>query len=194
MELVCPSRSKKYNSYKGPEGETAPNLIERNFQAEKPLEKCTTDISEFKVLGKKLYLSPALDMFNGEILSYSIGESPSKQLVLDMLELAFPSDSPYTQLTFHSDQGWQYRTPHYRRDLAKRGITQSMSRKGNCLDNAMMESFFGTLKSEFFYLKTFDSVDQFLTELDEYIRYYNDERIKTRLGTSPVQYRLLHSA
>ena len=96
------------------------------------------------------------------------------------------SDKPM----MHSDQGWHYQIPAYRALLAQKGITQSMSRKGNCLDNAAMESFFGTLKSEFFYLNKFQSVDELQAGLDNYIHYYNHERIKLKLkGLSPVQYR-----
>lgn len=184
-------RIKKYRSYRGDVGKTAPNLIERNFYASKPLQKWTTDITEFALLGKKVYLSPIFDMFNGEIISYSISLSPNLRQVMDMLEKAFAKIPDNTNLIFHSDQGWQYRHAEYRGMLKKKGIRQSMSRKGNCLDNAIMENFFGLLKSEFFYLKNFETIEEFITELEEYIYYYNNKRIKSKLkGLSPVQYRL----
>jgi transposase InsO family protein len=172
----------------------AENVLNREFTAEKPNEKWTTDITEFSLFGRKLYLSPILDMYNGEIISYSISERPVLGQVLDMLDKAFDKTVSTEGLILHSDQGWQYQHKQYQAKLSAKGVVQSMSRKGNCLDNAVMENFFGLLKSELLYLKTFYDYNEFVTELEEYIRYYNNRRIKSKLkGLSPVQYRIQSS-
>jgi putative transposase len=190
LGLKCIVRMKKYRSYKGKVGKTAPNILDRNFKAENPKEKWVTDITEFKLFGEKLYLSPILDLFNGEIIAYTIDSRPKYSLVKTMLDQAFERLSDGDNLLIHSDQGWHYRMPQYRHALKERNITQSMSRKGNCYDNAVMENFFGILKSEFLYNQEFDSVEDFKKELASYIEYYNHKRIKTKLkGLSPVQYR-----
>ena len=191
LGLKCQVRIKKYRSYKGEIGKVAPNLIDRNFHADVPNEKWTTDITEFSLFGRKLYLSPILDMFNGEIVSYNISESPRLEQVLDMLDKAFKRIPDNTGLILHSDQGWQYQHKKYQHRLEEKGIRQSMSRKGNCLDNAVMENFFGLLKSELLYLREFESFEEFREELEKYIYYYNYQRIKGKLkGLSPVQYRI----
>lgn len=191
LQLKCMVRIKKYRSYKGEVGKTAPNLIKRDFKADKPNQKWTTDITEFALFGTKLYLSPILDMYNGEIVSYNISERPVLAQVIDMLDKAFKKVPDNTNLVFHSDQGWQYQHKQYQKKLKEKGMQQSMSRKGNCLDNAVMENFFGLLKSELFYLGKFDSLEEFRVELEKYIDYYNNKRIKSKLkGLSPVQYRI----
>lgn len=139
LGLKCMVRIKKYRSYKGQVGKIAPNLIQRNFKADAPNKKWTTDITEFSLFGKKLYLSPILDMYNGEIISYNISEHPVLNQVLDMLDQAFLKIPDDTNLIFHSDQGWQYQHKQYQKRLQEKGIRQSMSRKGNCLDNSVME-------------------------------------------------------
>ena len=158
LGLKCQVRIKRYRSYKGEIGKVAPNLIDRNFHADAPNQKWTTDITEFSLFGKKLYLSPILDMFNGEIVSYNISERPHLGQVMDMLDKAFEKIPDNTGLIFHSDQGWQYQHKRYQQRLKEQGIRQSMSRKGNCLDNAVMENFFGLLKSELLYLREFDNI------------------------------------
>ena len=191
LGLKCLVRMKKYKSYKGSVGEIADNILDRQFTAEAPNEKWTTDISEIKLFGEKLYLSPVLDMFNGEIITYTIGSRPTFSLVSDMLEKALERLPEDHQLLMHSDQGWHYQMKHYRHTLESRGIVQSMSRKGNCYDNSVMENFFGIMKSEFLYLKEFESIEQFKIELDKYIDYYNTKRIKAKLkGMSPIKYRI----
>ncbi|RMT18440.1 ISPsy8, transposase OrfB [Pseudomonas amygdali pv. mori] len=183
-------RPKKYRSYKGVIGTIAPNLLERNFSAQRPNQKWVTDVTEFKVGNRKLYLSPVMDLYNGEIVAYEVSTRPSFELVTSMLDKALQQLQDEPKLVMHSDQGWQYQHAQYRHKLSVRGVKQSMSRKGNCLDNAAMESFFGTLKSEFFYLKQFESIDELKAGLDEYIHYYNHDRIKLKLnGQSPVKYR-----
>ena len=191
LKLKCQVRIKKYRSYRGEIGKVAPNLIDRDFKATAPNQKWTTDITEFSLCGTKLYLSPVLDMYNGEIISYNISERPHLGQVMHMLDEAFAKIPNGTNLIFHSDQGWQYQHKMYQGRLKEKGIRQSMSRKGNCLDNAVMENFFGILKSELLYLREFKDIDEFRNELEKYIYYYNNFRIKGKLkGLSPVQYRI----
>ena len=183
-------RLKKYKSYKGEQGKIAPNILERNFKATAPNQKWATDITEFNVAGKKLYLSPIIDLFNQEIISYELTERPVFNQVVMMLKKAFKKIPDNTNLTLHSDQGWQYQMKKYQCILKEKGITQSMSRKGNCLDNAVIENFFGTLKSELFYIKKFKTIKELKREIEQYIRYYNNVRIKSNLNKmSPIQYR-----
>jgi putative transposase len=183
-------RVKKYKSYKGEQGKIAPNILERKFKATAPNQKWATDITEFNVSGNKLYLSPIIDLFNQEIISYELTERPIFNQVLMMLKKAFKKIPNNTNLILHSDQGWQYQMKQYQRLLKEKGINQSMSRKGNCLDNAIIENFFGILKSELFYLKKYNSIDQLKNEIDEYIKYYNNDRSKSNLNKmSPIKYR-----
>lgn len=180
----------KYNSYKGDVGRIAPNLLERDFKADKPNQKWVTDVTEFALFGIKLYLSPIIDLYNGEVISYNLSRHPNHAQTTDMLEKAFAKISDNTNLILHSDQGWQYQHKRYQKMLADKGIRQSMSRKGNCLDNACAENFFGLLKTELLYLQEFMSVEHFISELTEYIEWYNNKRIKLKLdGLSPVDYR-----
>jgi len=191
LGLTSIVRMKKYRSYKGTVGKVAPNLLNRNFSATKPNEKWTTDITEFKLFGEKLYLSPMLDLFNGEIITYTLESRPVYALVSNMLEQAFEQLHDGNSLLIHSDQGWHYQMNQYRQALSSRGITQSMSRKGNCYDNSVMENFFGILKSEFLYTQQFENMEHFKQELEQYISYYNYKRIKVKLkGMSPIQYRV----
>lgn len=194
LHLKCMVRIKKYRSYKGEIGKIAPNILKRDFRATAPNQKWTTDITEFALFGRKLYLSPILDMYNGEIVSYEISDRPVLEQVLNMLDKAFCRIPDDTDLVFHSDQGWQYQHKTYQKRLKDKGIRQSMSRKGNCLDNSVMENFFGLLKSELLYLQEFSSIEEFRIELEKYIDYYNNKRIKAKLkGLSPVMYRIQSS-
>lgn len=191
LNLKCMVRHKKYKSYRGESGKIAPNVLQRNFRAAKPNQKWATDITEFALLGTKVYLSPVLDMYNGEIISYEISEKPELKQVLNMIDKAFLKIPDNPGLILHSDQGWQYQHKTYQKRLKDKGITQSMSRKGNCLDNSVMENFFGLLKSELFYLRKFSSIEEFKIELASYIDYYNNKRIKAKLkGLSPVDFRI----
>jgi putative transposase len=190
LKLKSLVKPKKYQSYRGQVGTVAPNVLQRKFTATGPNQKWVTDVTEFKVAGEKLYLSPVLDLYNGEIISYSIAKRPRFEMVKSMLKKAFKRLKEHERPLLHSDQGWQYQMRVYQKMLADRKIIQSMSRKGNCLDNAVMENFFGILKSECFYLQKFSNVDDLAKELDQYIHYYNHKRIKQKLkGLSPVQYR-----
>lgn len=188
--LKCLVRIKKYRSYRGNVGKIAPNILERNFTTLAINKKWVTDITEFALFGQKRYLSPILDLYNGEIISYTISAHPNLLLVTSMLQKALKNISNGADLILHSDQGWHYQHAAYQKLLKGKGIAQSMSRKGNCLDNATMENFFGLLKSELLYLQKFSSIEEFEKELESYIFYYNNFRIKQKLkGLSPVQYR-----
>lgn len=178
-KIKCTVRIKKYRSYKGEVGKVAPNLLERDFSTSAPNEKWVTDVTEFSLFGRKLYLSPILDLHSSDIVSYTISDRPVLSMVMDMAQRAL-----------HSDQGWRYQHKQYQKLLKDHGIKQSMNRKGNCLDNAVIENFFGLLKSELLYLKEFDSLEQFKAELIEYLDYYNNHRIKAKLkGLPPAAHR-----
>ncbi len=188
--LKCMVRMKKYRSYKGNVGKIAPNVLNRDFSAEKMNQKWVTDVTEFHLFGEKRYLSPVLDLCNGEIIAYTVMKRPVYKLVGDMLDHAIERLQPGDQVTLHSDQGWHYQMKQYQKTLEQHQITQSMSRKGNCLDNAVMENFFGLLKSELLYLQKFDSIEHFEQELADYIYYYNHKRMKEKLkDLSPIEYR-----
>ena len=190
LGLICHVRAKKYRSYKGKVGRKAPNLLQRDFKAERPNQKWVTDVTEFSLFGQKVYLSPIIDLYSRDVVSYTISDRPVLNMVTTMLEKAFSKIPDGTELILHSDQGWQYQHKQYQRMLKKKGIRQSMSRKGNCLDNAVVENFFGLLKSELLYLQDFQSMEHFKRELIEYIDYYNNRRIKTKLkGLSPALHR-----
>jgi len=193
MSLKAKRKNQRYRSYKGDVGKVAPNVINRDFSADAPDQKWTTDVTQVKIKDRKLFLSPILDMFNGEIISYQISSIPNMKMVLTMLKKALNKKEDLSGLILHSDQGWQYQQQRYQDALKQRGIIQSMSRKGNCLDNSMMENFFGVMKSELLYLQDWESIDEFKKELRAYIKYYNNDRIKLRLkGKSPVKYRTLY--
>ena len=190
LGLVCRVRMKKYRSYKGEQGKVADNELNREFRAEKPNQKWVTDVTEFRLFGQKVYLSPILDLYSGDIVTYTISDSPNLLMVTAMLEQAFQKIPDNTGLLLHSDQGWHYQHKQYRKMLEEKGVKQSMSRKGNCYDNSVMENFFGHLKSELLYLQEFDSVEHFKAELIDYIDYYNNRRIKARLkGLPPALHR-----
>jgi len=185
-------KTRKYSSYKGTIGRVADNKINRNFKV--------ADTTEFKYLEKdksgnyqvkKLYLNPYLDMYNGEIISYEISKQPTLKPIIKALDKAIDVTSINKgERVFHSDQGWAYQVKQYTLRLEAHGITQSMSRKGNCLDNSPMENFFGILKQEIYYGKKFYSYEELKETIEEYIEYYNKDRIKEKLGyLSPVEYR-----
>lgn len=190
LKLKSLVRIKKYRSYRGETGRIAPNVLNRAFKTDKPATKWATDVSEFKVGDKKLYLSPIIDLFNGEVISYKLSERANFKLVWDMLRTAAAKLKHGQAPMLHSDQGWQYQMKQYQKHLQRYNITQSMSRKGNVLDNAIIENFFGTIKAELFYLKKYQSIEELKADIKNYIRYYNFSRIRLNLnGMSPVQYR-----
>ena len=194
-------KSRKYSSYKGKVGKVAKNRIRRRFYTTVPHQKITTDTTEFKyyeikdgqkLVTRKLYLDTFMDMFNGEILSFSVGKHPDANNIQKALNEAIDitSDCKFRR-TFHSDQGWAYQMKSYVKRLKEARIFQSMSRKGNCLDNSVMENFFGILKQEIYYGNTFYSYDELRKEIENFIEYYNEKRIKEKLGfKSPVEFRL----
>ena len=191
LQLVCKVRRKKRcNSYRGEQGRVAQNLLNREFDADAPNQKWVTDVTEFSVDGRKLYLSPVMDLFDRQIISYSVGISPNLELTNASLREALGCLEHGQQPLVHSDQGFQYQHASWRALLEGVGAVQSMSRKANCYDNAVMENFFGHLKEELFHRVRFISTDALTAALHEYIRWYNTERISTKLeGLSPVQYR-----
>lgn len=192
LGVKCMIRRKKYRSYRGNQGKIAPDLLKRDFSAEQPNQKWVTDVTEFAVAGEKLYLSPILDLYNSEIICYELHTRPNYELVGKMLKTAFKTHSNTEGLLLHSDQGWHYQMKSFQRELNQKGVLQSMSRKGNCLDNAVMENFFGILKSELFYTKKYTTIEELKKDIKDYIKYYNNDRIKLKLnGKSPVQYRAL---
>ena len=190
LGLICRARMKKYRSYKGNVGKIAPNLLNRDFHADKPNQKWVTDVTEFSLFGEKLYLSTILDLHSSNLVSYTISDRPVLSMVTTMLDKAFAKIPDGTDLILHSDQRWQYQHKQYQRMLREKGIRQSMSRKGNCPDNAVIENFFGLLKSELLYLQEFQSMEHFKQELVEYLDYYNNRRIKAKLkGLPPAIHR-----
>jgi len=190
LSLKALIRAKKYRSWKGEVGKIAPNVLQRDFNSQKIREKWVTDVTEFSIEGEKLYLSPILDLFNGEVIAYNMSERPSMDLINGMLEKALSTLGANDSPILHSDQGWQYQMRSYQTKLKSHGIVQSMSRKGNCLDNAVVESFFGTLKEECFYLNNYKNIRELKQEIEAYIHYYNNERVSLKLkGLSPVEYR-----
>ena len=187
MSLKGKRPKEKYHSYKGDVGKIADNLINRDFTAAAPLQKWTTDVSQFNLPWGKCYLSPILDMYTNEIISYDLSLHPTLDQVTRMLKKAFRKFPHVQGLIFHSDQGWQYQHAKYRQLLAEKGIIQSMSRKGNCYDNCIMETFFGRLKNEMFYgnEKTFASFQDFKKAINKYIDYYNNSRIQFKTKWMP---------
>jgi putative transposase len=185
-------KTRKYSSYKGRIGKVAKNLINRRFHTHVPYQKLTTDITEFKCSDGKLYLNPIMDMFNGEILSFGIDRHPNLALAINPLEevLERVKNSRY-RTTIHSDQGWHYQHTKWVKTLKENKVFQSMSRKGNCLDNSPMENFFGLLKQEMYHGEALCTFEELKNKIERYIGYYNNKRIKQKLaGMSPVQYRI----
>ncbi len=189
-------KSRKYNSYKGHVGRIAENKLHRRFSSTVPHQKITTDTTEFKYydngIQKKCYLNPFLDLFNNEVISYELSKAPTYQAISTALNQALyiTSDCPYRRI-FHSDQGWAYQMKSYAQELKNKKVIQSMSRKGNCLDNSVMENFFGLLKQEAYYGRIFNSFEELKQTITEWITYYNTRRIKKKLNwMSPIQFRL----
>lgn len=182
-------KRRKYRSYQGNVGKIAQNLLQRHFHATAPNQKWVTDVSEFQCAEGKLYLSPIKDLFNGEIIAYDLAKHPNFTQITRMMKQAVARLDGAKPI-LHSDQGRQYQMAGYQDILKRNGIVQSMSRKGNCLDNSAMESFFGRLKTECYFGKRFETFEQLEQTIHAYIHYYNNERIQVKLkGLSPVQYR-----
>ena len=189
MGLRAVIRAKKRSRHvSGMSDEQVPNVLERDFCATAPNQKWATDVTEFNVHGNKLYLSACMDLYNGEIVAHKMARRPVYELVASTLQEALSRTECTAGLIVHSDQGWHYKMQPYRAMLAQRGVKQSMSRKGNCFDNAIIENFFGILKSELFYLKKYNSVTQLKQEIIEYIEYYNNDRIKLNLKGNTINF------
>lgn len=192
MKLFGKRPKEKYHSYKGEAGRIADNIIDRDFSTTGPLQKWTTDVSQFSFSWGKCYISPILDMNTNEIIAYDLSLSPNMEQIHRMLNRAFEKFPSVNGLIFHSDQGWQYQHACFRSTLKERGIIQSMSRKGNCYDNSIMETFFGRMKNEMYYgcEKDFKTFEEFEKAVEEYIYYYNNERIQAKTKwMPPVKYR-----
>jgi len=169
---------------------TAENLLNRNFNAEKPNQKWLTDVTEFKLTdGKKVYLSAIFDLGDKSIVSYVLGHSNNNQLVFDTFDLAVASN-PNAKPLFHSDRGFQYTNRQFKNKLDTISAIQSMSRVSRCIDNGPMEGFWGIIKSEMYYLQKFDTFEQLKQAIDEYIDFYNKKRLQKNLkGLAPMEYR-----
>jgi len=189
----------RYHSYKGDNGESKENLLlvrdennklVRNFNTTHSNEIWATDVSEFKSDEGKLYLSPIKDLYDDSIVSYDISINPDFNQTKRMIDSAFSTNYNLEGLIFHSDQGWQYQMKSYQQWLKDKGIKQSFSRKGNCMDNSLMENFFSIMKNEMYYNNTFKTKNELKQAIEEYITYYNTERINIkRKGLTPMEYR-----
>ncbi len=191
LRLTCQVRRKeRYTSYRGEQGRTAANVLNRDFEADAPNQKWVTDVTEFRVGDRKLYLSPVMDLFDRQIISYTVGTSPNLTLTNTALRTALATLEDGQRPLVHSDQGFHYQHASWRRLLQDTGAHQSMSRKANCYDNAVMENLFGHLKEELFHRVRFITLNALTAALHDYIHWYNTQRISTKLkGLSPVQYR-----
>ena len=191
-------KSRKYNSYKGTVGKVAPNRLRRRFETSVAHQKIVTDTTEFKyyehdingkVVLRKAYLDPFLDLYNREAISYHFWKAPTAAGIMSALEQAIKAtaDCKYRR-SFHSDQGWGYQMKAYQKRLKEERIFQSMSRKGTCLDNSVMENFLELLKQEIYYGRTYTSFDELKRNIEQWIECYNTKRIKQKLGwLSPVE-------
>ena len=192
MGLLGKRPKEKYHSYRGEVGKVADNIINRDFSTTAPLQKWTTDVSQFSFAWGKCYISPILDMNTNEVISYDLALSPNLEQIQRMLNEALKKFPCVKGLIFHSDQGWQYQHEYFRNKLKEHGIIQSMSRKGNCYDNCIMETFFGRMKNEMYYghEKSYNSFEDFAEAVSDYINYYNNERIQAKTKwMPPVRYR-----
>lgn len=187
------TKTAKFNSYQGTKGKVADNIVNRDFERDKPNELFLSDITEFRIhkTQERLYLSPILDAFNGEVTSYRIGRRPTQDISSEALREALSKVDDKSGLIVHTDQGIHYQIDSWVNQLEEANVIQSMSRKGNCLDNSPMENLFSIIKQEMFYGETFNSYDELKQALEKYIKWYNEDRIKEKLnGLSPVEYRL----
>lgn len=190
--VVGSTRRSRFKSYRGELSPAPDNIIARDFRSPAPNRKWLTDLSEFAIPSGKVYLSPMIDCFDGLVVSWSISQIPNANLVNAMLDEAIGTLASGETPTVHSDRGCHYRWPGWLQRLEAANLTRSMSGKGCTPDNAACEAFFGRLKTEFFYPRQWAGVtmEQFIAELDGYIRWYNESRIKMSLGgRSPVEYR-----
>ena len=183
LNVIC-KRKKKYNSYVGEISPAVPNLVQRNFHADKPNQVWLTDITEFNIPAGKVYLSPVIDCFDGLPVAWTIGVSPNAELVNTMLDDAIQTLNPDEHPIVHSDRGGHYRWPGWIERMEKAGLIRSMSKKGCSPDNSACEGFFGRLKNEMFYNRSWAdvSVESFIDEVNRYLIWYCNQRIKLSLG------------
>ena len=204
--LTATPRKRRYSSYKGQIGKICGNQLlqrklnkdkhiyvyERHFETDRPYQILGTDVTQFQIAAGKLYLSPIIDFYTREILGYDISTSPNYAQIRRMMKMMLNNHGEvFNGTILHSDQGYQYQMKAYQNLLKEHGIIQSMSRKGNCLDNSPTENFFGRLKTEIFYDKEFEykSLDQLKKSIENYIKYYNEQRIVVKYGDSPINIR-----
>ena len=190
LGLQCPvRRRRRYNSFRGEVGHAADNVLDRQFAAAARHTKWVTDVTEFAIGASKVYVSPVLDLYDNRVISAVAGPSPSVKMVTDGLRTAIDSLQPGEKPLVHSDQGFQYRHTLWQGVLRETGLTQSMSRKGTCLDNAVIEGFFSHLKEEWFRIQQPATIDEFHAGLTNYLQWWNTTRIQQRLGyLSPDEY------
>lgn len=194
LQLKSTQRIKRYRSFKGHVGIVTPDHLQRDFKAEAPNQKWVTDVTEVKVGDEKGYLSTVKDLCTREIVAHEQSLRPTMDMVTSMMKKALATLEPGQTPILHSDQGWHYQMPDFRKLLSDHNVVQSMSRKGNCLDNAAMESFFAVFKTECIHKQKFDSMDALQSTIDEYIEYYNTQRISTVLGgLTPSECRAKHA-
>lgn len=191
LGLICKiRRARRYRSWLGQPGTIAENVLNREFNASAPDTKWVTDVTEFRIGDRKIYLSPVIDLFDRSVIAYTHGPSPSLELTNSSLGKAIATLPAGATPLVHSDQGFQYQHASWRTLLDDAGLTQSMSRRATCLDNAIAENFFGHLKEELFHHNRFDGIEDFTAALDDYLDWYNTTRISTTLnGLSPAEYR-----
>lgn len=183
-------RRKKPKYVRSTPQQVAENLLNRKFEASAPNEKWVTDVTEFKYgNGQKAYLSAILDLHDKSIISFVIGHSNNNPLVFHTLEQAIKV-APGSKPMLHSDRGFQYTSLYFKKLLDKNEMSQSMSRVGRCIDNGPMESFWGTLKCEKYYLRRYETFDELKRDIEDYILFYNNERLQAKLnGLSPLEFR-----
>lgn len=189
--LECKIRRKRKMHRPSAELAIVPNILNREFNAETPFQKGVTDVTEFNVGKHRVYVSAIQDLYDGAVISIAYSLDNNTELIMSMYNQVSPREqSLLDNMLIHSDQGILYRSIRYRDYIASKNITQSMSRKGNCYDNAVIESFFGTFKCETLRLYQINTIEQLKQELQDYVNYYNQERLKSTLGyRSPFQYR-----
>ncbi len=206
LSIQARPKQRKYISFKGDFGKKCNNLLldknlladkslyvyKRNFETSGPYQKLGTDITMFIMPFGKLYLSPIIDFHTREILAYNLSKRPNyKQIERMFSELIKKHGNKIKGAVLHSDQGWQYQMDKYHKQIIKLEMKQSMSRKGNCLDNSPTENFFGRMKEEMFYGKEhlYKDMDSLIKAIVKYIEYYNDIRIINKFHMSPVAYK-----
>ena len=180
----------RYNSYRGVVGETFENVLGRDFSADGPWQKMGTDVTEFRLSFGKAYLAPVYDFGSKEIVAHSISEHPDLEQQREMLSMLAEAKPGWASPVMQTDMGWQYQHAEFVAALEGMGIAQSMSRKGNCIDNGATEQVFGHIKDEFLRGRDWDTFEEFKADLEAYIHHWNHVRRQVRLkGLTPVEFR-----